>query len=32
MPVVGQIMGWELLLVIALIAPLFGSSQLRVVA
>jgi hypothetical protein len=32
MPVVGEIVGRELLLVIALIALLFGSSQIRVVA
>jgi sec-independent protein translocase protein TatA len=28
MPVVGEIVGWELLLVVGLIALLFGSSQI----
>jgi sec-independent protein translocase protein TatA len=28
MPVVGEIVGWELLLVFALIALLFGGSQI----
>jgi len=27
-PVVGEIVGWELLLVLAIIALLFGSSQI----
>ena len=27
-PIVGEIIGWELLLVVAVIALLFGSSQL----